>query len=134
MLKDSRNQPVRLVEDIRRQHLLQPSWTRARTRKHISPTDDDSAGHGGAAKVAGELLTPMFRLCLWRFWYQSAGEVLKVDLSVGCKKEEVAVEICLIQLWYYGVKLKMTATTLVVDAQPQWRAAPCPAAAPPGGS
>jgi hypothetical protein len=126
MLKDSHNQPVRPVEEIRRQHLLQPFWTRARTRKRVSPTDDEGAGHGGAAKEAGEQLTPMFRLCSLTFWYQRVGELLKADLSVECKEEDVAVEICLAQSWYYGVELKMTATTLVIDAQPQWRAAPLP--------
>jgi hypothetical protein len=40
---------VRLVEDIRQQHLLRPSSMRA-VRPHVSPNYDESAGHGGAAK------------------------------------------------------------------------------------
>jgi hypothetical protein len=44
-----RSLAVRLVEGIRQQHLLRPSLMRA-MRPHVSPNDDESAGHGGAAQ------------------------------------------------------------------------------------
>jgi hypothetical protein len=38
---------VHLVEDIRRQHLLPPSWMRAIAHTHVSPTDDEARGMEG---------------------------------------------------------------------------------------